>query len=56
MQWILFYGVHEFGMTPNQVLRSKRGVMLDLIACLAVYNGTADEKKKLSFDEVMRLK
>jgi len=42
-------------MTPQQVLRSKRGLMLDLIACLAVFNGTANEKRKLSFDEVMRL-
>ncbi len=53
---MIFYGMHEFGMTRNQVLRSRYGNMLDLISCLAVFNGTADEKKKMTFDDVMRLK
>lgn len=36
-------------------MRSKRGIMLDLIACMAVFNGVATEKKKMTFEEVMRL-
>lgn len=42
-------------MTPNQVKRSKQGTMTDLLSCLSVFNGHAREKKKLTFDEIMRL-
>lgn len=32
------------------------GEMLDLIACLAIFNGAAEEKRKLSFDEMLNLR
>lgn len=43
-------------MTPRQVLRSKRGQIIDLISCLTVYKGVAKEKKKLSFDDVLAMR
>ncbi len=55
LPWLLYFGVHEFGLTPMQTLRMKRGMLIDLISCLAVSKGTAKEKKKLSFDDVLKL-
>lgn len=49
----MFYGIHEFGMTREQVLTYPYGEFIDLISCLSVYNGGAEEKDKLSFDEVL---
>ena len=51
--WLLFYGIHEFGMTREQVLTYPYGEFIDLISCLSIYNGGAEEKNKLSFDEVL---
>lgn len=38
--WILFYGLHEFNMTRQEILLSRYGEMEDLISCLSVYNGS----------------
>lgn len=43
-------------MTKQETLITKYGEMNDLIACLAIYNGSAKEKKHLSFDDVMGLR
>lgn len=43
-------------MTPQQVLRSKRGQIIDLVSCLAVYKGAATEKKKKTFDEILAMR
>jgi len=40
-------------MTREQVLTYPYGEFIDLISCLSVYNGGAEEKNKLSFDEVL---
>lgn len=41
-------------------MRTRYGEMIDLISCLAVFNGSAEEKhhrkKKMTYDEVMRLR
>lgn len=40
-------------------MRTKYGEMIDLIACLAVFNGAATEnrkRKKMTYDEVMNLR
>lgn len=43
-------------MGRQEILNTRMGEFLDLTACLAIYNGGAEEKKKkLTFDEIMRL-
>ena len=39
-----------------QTLRMKRGMLIDLISCLAVLKGAAKEKKKMSFDDILALR
>lgn len=34
----------------------KYGEMLDLINCLAIHEGGAEQKKKMTFDEVLALR
>lgn len=44
-------------MTRQETMLTPYGEMLDLISCLAIYNGGAKEKdRKLSFDEFFALK
>lgn len=43
LSWYLFYG-HMMNMTRQETLVTRLGEMNDLIACLAIYNGTAHEK------------
>jgi len=51
---LLFYGMHEFGMSRADVLATRYGEMIDLINCLAVYTGAAKIKEPPpSFDEIM---
>lgn len=43
-------------MSRREVLCTRVGEMLDMITCLAIYNGTAEEKppkRKLSFEEAI---
>ena len=43
-------------MTPEQALNLKVGDFFSLLACEAIYNGTAKlKKRKLSFFEVLDL-
>lgn len=57
LPWFLFYGMHLFHMTRQEVLNTRYGEFVDLLSCLAVYNGAAKEKpKKLSFDEALLLR
>lgn len=37
-------------------MNTRYGEFKDLLACLAVYNGAAKERKKLSFDEALLLR
>lgn len=44
------------GMGKNEILITKYGEMLDMINCLAIYNGNAEEKPKIkhySFEEII---
>lgn len=43
-------------MTRQEIWDTRYGEMIDLINCLAIYNGGADEKRHLSFDEMLNLK
>ena len=38
-------------MTRQEVISTRYGEMLDMIACLSIYNGGAEEKDRMSFDE-----
>jgi hypothetical protein len=42
-------------MTKAEILVTPLGEMSDMFALYAIEHGTAKEKKKLSFDEVMEL-
>lgn len=57
LSWYLFYG-RRINMTKQEILITPFGEMMDMISCLAIYEGTADPiyKKKWTFDEAMRLK
>lgn len=54
--WYVFYGVHEFHMSLSDILATTPGEMVDLINCLAVFNGVAKEKNKLTYDQVLMLR
>lgn len=46
-------------MGKAEILITPIGEMLDMISCLAIYNGTAKPKKKrkkLSYQEIMALR
>lgn len=55
LSWYIFYG-HMLNMTKQETLCTRYGEMNDLISCLAIYNGRAEEKKKMSFDEALMLR
>lgn len=46
-------------MSRREILTTKYGEMLDMIACLAIYNGAEPakkkKKKKYTFDEALAL-
>lgn len=57
--WLVFYGRKEFGMSRAEVWSCSLWEMQDLLAALAIYNGSAKQKlpkKVWSYDEVMALK
>lgn len=44
-------------MSRTEVLLTKVGEMMDMIACLSIYNGAAEPKeRKKTYDEVMSLR
>lgn len=43
-------------MSAAEVIGTRYGEMLDMIACMAIYNGAKPKAKKLSFDEAMKLR
>lgn len=44
-------------MSRREILSTRYGEMLDMIACMAIYNGATPkaEKKKLSFEQTMEV-
>lgn len=56
--WYVFYG-RQLHMSRPETMLTKYGELLDQIACLAIFNGSAvpkKKKKKLSYDEAMALR
>lgn len=46
-------------MDRREIINTRYGEMLDMIACLSIFNGGAEQKnvgKKLTYDEVMELR
>lgn len=44
-------------MSKREILHTRYGEMMDLLACSSVYNGDVKvKKKKLTYDEVMNLR
>ena len=57
LSWYIFYGT-RLHMERQAVLNSRFGEFEDLIACLSIYNGAAEQvkkKKPQTFDEIMAL-
>ena len=55
---MIFYG-RKLGMDRQEILITRYGEMLDMITCIAIYNGSLvpkEEKKKLTYDEIMALR
>jgi len=44
------------GMDRQEVMSTRYGEMLDMIACLSIYNGGAEEKEEQSFDEFFAMR
>ena len=58
LSWYIFYGT-RLHMGRQEVINSRFGEMEDLISCLSIYNGAAEQatkKKPKSFDEIMQMK
>ena len=58
LSWYVFYG-RQMNMTRQEVITTPYGEMQDMINCLLIYNGGADQKirkRKLTFDEAMSLR
>lgn len=43
-------------MTIPEIMSTPFGEMLDMISCLAIYNGAEEAKPKLSHAEIMNLR
>lgn len=57
LSWFIFYG-RMLHMSRQETLHTRYGEMLDMISCLAIYNGANPKKrkKKWKFEEVMDLR
>lgn len=44
------------GMDRQEVMSTRYGEMLDMIACLSIYNGGAEEMDMQSFDELFAMR
>ena len=43
-------------MSRQEILCTRVGEMRDMIACLSIYNGADPKKKKLSYEEAVKLR
>lgn len=55
LPWFLYYG-RTLGMSKNEILITTVGEMQDMIACIAISNGIAKEKRHKSFDEMLMMR
>ena len=54
---MLFYG-RKLGMGKQEIMVTRYGEMLDMIACLSIYNGAKPKRKAKhwTFDEAMKVR
>lgn len=43
-------------MTPMEVMATRYGEMLDMISCMAIYNGAEPKAEKMSFEDALKLR
>ena len=57
LAWLLFYG-RKLNMRRQEIMCTRYGEMLDMIACLAIYNGAKAKKKQKhwTFDAAMKVR
>lgn len=58
LSWYLFYG-RKIGMSKREILVTEFGEMMDMIACLSIFDGNAVPKRSrtiTSFDEAIKLR
>ena len=55
-EWFIFYG-HMLHMSRQETMLTRYGELIDMISCLAVYNGGAevDDKKNMTLDDILAL-
>lgn len=44
--WLTFYGL-KLGMSREEIDVARYGEIVDLIACMAIFNGAAEQKKSI---------
>lgn len=58
LSWYVFYG-RQMNMKRQEVINTSFGEMQDMVNCLSIFNGGADQKikrRKLTFDEALSLR
>lgn len=56
--WFIFYG-HKLGMSRAETLTTPYGEMMDMMSCMAIFNGSLKQKVKpraWAFDDAMALR
>ena len=43
-------------MNKQEIMITRYGEMSDMISCYAIFNGAEPKKKKMSFDDVLKLR
>lgn len=58
LSWFLFYGRY-LGMQKQEILNTRYSEMLDMVSCLAIFNGANPKQKNrviTDFDAAMQLR
>lgn len=53
--WWLFYG-RRCGMSKQEIMNTTYGEMVDMISCLSIYEGGAEQKVRMSYEDVMKMR
>lgn len=53
--WWLFYG-RRCGMSTQEIMNTTYGEMVDMISCLSIYEGGAEQKIRMSYEDVMKMR
>lgn len=54
--WLLFYG-HQLHMSRRETINTTFGELLDMVSCLAIYNGAdPDDRHELTLEEILTMR